>query len=170
MKANTDAKVLKAKLALNWAGPYKVLAVGPSSSVETPDCSPLGDNLLCLDLPSDLPGSDSRQRVAIERCKPCANPHDSSDIPTGGADAVCAQHFFKEIPSVPRHSRRCFGSPPTTGGGEDHRPPVGPGTRWSHRGAIQDALGGTLGTILGAENGPTTLSHPHFVLSGWHSG
>ena len=29
VKANTDAKVIKAKLALNWTGPYKVLAVGP---------------------------------------------------------------------------------------------------------------------------------------------
>ena len=43
---HTDAKVLKAKLALNWTGPYKVLAVGPCSSAETPDGSPLGDNLL----------------------------------------------------------------------------------------------------------------------------
>ena len=73
MKANTDAKVLKAKLALNWAGPYKVLAVGPSSSADTPDASTLGNNLLYLDIPSDLPGSDARRRVAIERCKPCAN-------------------------------------------------------------------------------------------------
>ena len=56
VKANTDAKVLKAKLALNWTGPYKVLAVGPCSSAETPDGSPLGDNLLYSDLPSDLPG------------------------------------------------------------------------------------------------------------------
>ena len=54
VKANTDAKVLKAKLALNWTVPYKVLAVGPCSSAETPDGSPLGDNLLYLDLPSDL--------------------------------------------------------------------------------------------------------------------
>ena len=45
--------------------------------------------------------------------------------------------------SVTRHSRRRFGSSPTTRSGEDHRPPVGPVTRWSHRGAIQDALGGT---------------------------
>ena len=80
-KANTDAKVLKAKLALNRTGPYKILAVGPCSSAETPDGSPLGDNLLCLDLPSDLPGSDARRRAAIERCKPCANPHDSNDVP-----------------------------------------------------------------------------------------
>ena len=81
VKANTDAKVLKAKLALNWTGPYKVLAVGPCSAAETPDGSPLGSNLLYLDLPSDLPGSDARRRVAIERCKPCANPHDSGDMP-----------------------------------------------------------------------------------------
>ena len=29
VKANTDAKVLKAKLALDWTGPYDALAVGP---------------------------------------------------------------------------------------------------------------------------------------------
>ena len=28
-KTDTDAKVLKAKLSLNWTGPYKVLTVGP---------------------------------------------------------------------------------------------------------------------------------------------
>ena len=28
-KTDTDAKVPKAKLSLNWTGPYKVLAVGP---------------------------------------------------------------------------------------------------------------------------------------------
>ena len=73
VKANTDAKVLKAKLELDWAGPYNVLAVGPCSSADTPDGSPLGDNFY-LDLPSDLPGSDARRCVAIEGCKPCANP------------------------------------------------------------------------------------------------
>ena len=81
VKANKDAKVLKAQHTLNWTGPYKVPAVGPCSSAETPDGSPLGDNLLYVDLPSDLPGSETRRRVAIERCKPYANPHDSSDMP-----------------------------------------------------------------------------------------
>ena len=81
VKVDTDAKVLKAKLALNRTGPYKVLAVGSCSTAETPDGSPLGRNLLYLDLPSDLPGSDARRCVAIERCKPCANPDDSGDIP-----------------------------------------------------------------------------------------
>ena len=50
VKANTDAKVFKAKLALNRTGPYKVLAVGPCSSAETPDGSLLGDDLLSLNL------------------------------------------------------------------------------------------------------------------------
>ena len=81
LKANTDAKVLKAQLALNWTGPYEVLAVGLCSSADTPVGSPLGDNLLYLDLPSHLPNSDARWRMAIERCKPCANPHDSSGMP-----------------------------------------------------------------------------------------
>ena len=81
MYNSSSAKVLKAKLALNWTGPYKALAVGPCSSAETPDGSPLVDNLLYLDLPSDLPDSDACRRVAIESFKPCANPHDSSDMP-----------------------------------------------------------------------------------------
>ena len=80
-EANTDAKVLKAKLALNWTGPYKILAVSPCSAAETPDGSPLGSNLLFFNIPSDLPGSDARRRVAIERFKPCANHHDSGDMP-----------------------------------------------------------------------------------------
>ena len=46
VKANTDAKVLTAKHALNWTGLYNFVAVGPCSSAETPDGSPLGDNLL----------------------------------------------------------------------------------------------------------------------------
>ena len=37
MKANTDAKVLKTKLALNWTGRYKVMAVGPCSAADTLD-------------------------------------------------------------------------------------------------------------------------------------
>ena len=46
VKANTDAKVLKAQLALNWTGPYKILAVGPYYAAETPDGLPLGSSLL----------------------------------------------------------------------------------------------------------------------------
>ena len=101
VKANTDAKVLKAKLALNWTGPYKVLAVGPCSAADTPDGSPLGSNLLYLDIPSDLPGSDARRRVAIERCKPCANSHDSGDMPKylpAGLTQYVLNKFSKKSP------------------------------------------------------------------------
>ena len=81
-------------------------------------------------------------------------------IPTGGADAV--------IPSARRHSRRRFGSPPTTSSGGDPWPPVVLRASCSHRGAIQDALGGILPTVLRAGNKPPTPSHPHFASLGRH--
>ena len=80
-KAGTDSKVLKAKLSLNWTGPFKILAVGPSPAEATPDGRPLASKLLFLDLPNDMPGADAPCRVSVVRCKPCANPHDSSDLP-----------------------------------------------------------------------------------------
>ena len=60
-KTDTDAKVLKAKLSLNWTGPYKVLAVGPCTPADAPDGSPLGAKLLYLDLLSGTPGTDARR-------------------------------------------------------------------------------------------------------------
>ena len=57
VKAGTDFKVLKAKLSLNWTGPFKVLAVGPSPAEATPDGRPLASKLLYLDLPNDMPGA-----------------------------------------------------------------------------------------------------------------
>lgn len=41
-----DAKVLQAKVSLNWASPYKVVAVGLCSSRDPPYGSPLGAKLL----------------------------------------------------------------------------------------------------------------------------
>ena len=89
------------QLALNWAGPYEILAVGLCSAAETPDGSPLGSNLHYLDLPSDMPGSDARRRVAIKRCKPCANPHDSGDMPKylpAGLTQYVVNIFSKKFP------------------------------------------------------------------------
>ena len=100
MKANTDANALKAKLALNWTDPYKILAVGPCSAAETPDGSPLGSNLVYLDPPSDLPGSDARRRVAIERCKLCAEPNDSGDVPKY-LPAGLTQYVLNNFPRSP---------------------------------------------------------------------
>ena len=83
-KTATDAKVLKAKLSLNWTGPYKALAVGSCTPADTPDGSPVGNKLLVLDLhsdmPGDMPGSDARRHVSVQRCRPCANPHDHGDM------------------------------------------------------------------------------------------
>ena len=45
-KAGTDAKVLKAKLALGSTGPFKILAGGPSQADAIPDGHPLGSKLL----------------------------------------------------------------------------------------------------------------------------
>ena len=76
-----DNKVLKEKLSLNWTGPFKIVAVGPSPAATQPDGRPLGDKLLYLDLPSNLSGAAAKPRVTVARCKPCANPYDVDDMP-----------------------------------------------------------------------------------------
>ncbi|CAB1116000.1 unnamed protein product [Ectocarpus sp. CCAP 1310/34] len=63
VQKDMDQMVLKAKFALSWTGPYKVLAVGPASADATPDGRPLARKLLYLDLPSDLSGPAARCRV-----------------------------------------------------------------------------------------------------------
>ena len=101
VKANTDSNVLKVTLTLDWTGPYKILAVSPRSTAETPDGSSFEGNLLYLDLPSDLPRSDARRRVAIDRCKPCANPHDGGDMPKylpARLKQYCAKYVSKKSP------------------------------------------------------------------------
>ena len=100
VRSGTDDKVLKAKLSLLWSGPLKGLAVGPCS--KAPDGSPLAAKLLYLDLPSDLPGKDSKRRVSVARCKPCANPHDAEDLPrflpTGLTQYVLNNYTTKSPP------------------------------------------------------------------------
>ena len=81
LRKGADNKVLKEKLSLNWTGPFKIIAVGPSSVADTPDGRPLGDKLLYLDLPSNFSGPDAKPRVTVAHCKPCANPYDADDIP-----------------------------------------------------------------------------------------
>ena len=79
-KKDTDAKVLRAKLSLNWTPPHKVVVVGPCTPVDTADGSPLGAKFLHLDQPSDMPGTDAQRRASVQRCKPCASPHDRGDM------------------------------------------------------------------------------------------
>ena len=96
-KAGKDAKVFETKFALNWTGPYKILAVDPCPSSDTPDGSPLGGKLFYLDLPTDMPGADAHRRVSVERCEPCTNPHDRGDMPKYLPEYVL-ENFTKKIP------------------------------------------------------------------------
>ena len=57
-KTDTDAKVLKAKLSLDWTVTYKVLALDSFNAADTPDGSSLGAKLQYLYLPSGMPGVD----------------------------------------------------------------------------------------------------------------
>ena len=81
LRKGADNKVLKEKLSLNWTGPLKIIAVGPSSATDTPDGRPLGDKMLYLDLPSNHSGPAAKPCVPVARCKPCANPYDADDLP-----------------------------------------------------------------------------------------
>ena len=105
VKANTDAEVLEAKLVLNWTGPCKILAVGPCGATETPDRSPLEDNLHHLDHLSGLLSLNARRHVPIERFQPCANPCDSADK-LQYLEAELKQYVLNTLPrsSVSRHS------------------------------------------------------------------
>ena len=98
-KMDTDAKVLKAKLSLNWTGPYKELAVGPCVPPDTPDGSPVGDKLLYLNLPPDVPGVDARRRVSVQRCKPCTG--DMSKYLPASLTQYVLKNFSKK--SLPYH-------------------------------------------------------------------
>ena len=80
VKKGTDATVLKTKFSFNWIAPFKILAVGPAPASAIPDGRPHHDKLLHFDLPSDVPGRDSKHRVSVLRCKPCRNPDDIHDL------------------------------------------------------------------------------------------
>ena len=55
------------KFSLNWTGPFKNVAVGPSPAANQLDRRPLEDKLLYLDLPSDLSGLAFKPHVTVAR-------------------------------------------------------------------------------------------------------
>lgn len=117
VRAGTDDKVLKAKLPLLWTDPFVILAVGPC--LKAPDRISLAAKLLFLDLPSDLPGTASKRRVSVVRCKPCLNPHDADDMPRfvpAGLIQVCSEQLHDQMSSVPCHGRRPVDPGRTSGG------------------------------------------------------
>ena len=80
VRKHTDDFVLTAKLSLNYTGPYKILAVGPATAEDTPNGKPVERRLLYLDLPSDMLGQESRNRISVLRCKPWTNPYDTDHV------------------------------------------------------------------------------------------
>lgn len=95
--------VLKVKLALD--GPLQKLCSWTMFSTDTPDGSPPSAIIVYLDLPSDMPVTDAHPRVSVKRRKPCANPHDNSDmsrcLPSEFTQYVL-NNFSDKIPPVPR--------------------------------------------------------------------
>lgn len=66
------------KLAFNWTGPYKAIAVGPE---KTSDGVEVGKNVLLLEVGKDDLGKGISPRVSVHRCKRCYNPHEKVDMP-----------------------------------------------------------------------------------------
>ena len=100
-KTDTDAKVLKAKLSINWTGPYKVLAVGPCTPADTPDGSPLGDKLLYLHLPSRHAWrgcSPARYGATLQAlCQPLRPRRHAQEF-SSGIGAIRVQQLLQESP------------------------------------------------------------------------
>ena len=98
MKAKTDAKVLKAKIALNRTVPKKLLDVGPCTTAETVDCSPPG-RTSCSWL--TLPACPVRTLVAVSPSN-ATNP-----APASTTAGTCpntpgpTQYVLNNIPKTP---------------------------------------------------------------------
>ena len=101
-QTDADAKVLKAKLSLNWTSPYEVLEVGPCTPAETPDGSRLGVKLLYLDLPSDMPGAESQRGVGTTLQALYHQPPQlraaTARIFSSRIDEICVYRLPQEIP------------------------------------------------------------------------
>ena len=116
VKAGTDFKVLKAKLSLNWTGPFKVLAVGPSPAEATPDGRPLASKLLYLDLPNDMPGAYAplpRRRGRRYRPNRTSRGRENHQPPVGTWPGRCRRHPLRDS---------LEGPPPTIEGARDEPP------------------------------------------------
>ena len=139
---------------------------------DTPDGPLLGAKLLYLGLPSDTSGADARRRVSVQRCKPCANPHDRGATPKY-LPAELTQYLLNNFSNNPPPYRvtqdDVLTLSSTTRSGEDHRTPIGSQSRWEHRGGVQDALDGSFWTVLEAGDGPPAFLPRVIALLGGHS-
>ena len=128
------------------------------------------NNLLYLDHPSEL-----RTLVGVwpsSAANPTPTPTTAGTCPNTyrGADAVCAHFFFPRNPLRTTSLKTMF-RPPSNCCRWSKSPVISRyGARWRHREAVQDALGGTLRTFLGARNGSPPLLLPHLALLGRNPG
>ena len=76
-----DSKTFKDEPSLDWTGPFKIVAVAPSPVANQPNGRLLGDELLYLDLPSNLSGPAAKPCVTVACFKPCANLYDADNMP-----------------------------------------------------------------------------------------
>lgn len=62
----------------------------------------MADKLLFVDLPSDMPGTDAKRRVSVQRCESCTNPPDPDVMPRfsnpGPTQYVLNRHAVKAPP------------------------------------------------------------------------
>ena len=67
---------LTAKLAQCWTCPYKILFVGPGTTISN---EKVGPSWLLIEVLKDEPGREINTRVSIYRCKKCFNPHGGAE-------------------------------------------------------------------------------------------
>ena len=96
VKAGTCAKVLNARFALNWTGPYTIFVIDPCPSGATREGS---TKLLQLGLPTDKPGPDAHRCVSVDRCKLRANLQDHGGMPRYLPDGL-TQHVINMLTDI----------------------------------------------------------------------
>ena len=109
-----------------------------------------------------MPGVDARRRVSVQRCKPCANPHDhggmSRYLLTSLTQSVLS-NFSKKSP--PNHVTQGDVSLPLQRLEVENI--IGHQSVRGRSGVIavisRDALDGSLWAVLGAGNGPPAFRH-----------
>ena len=97
-KTDTDVKVLKVKLSLNWTCPNKVLAVRPCTPADTPDGSPLGAKVLYWIYPSTCPARILAGAFLYNAASPVPTPATMATCRSIShrVDAIRARQYLQE--------------------------------------------------------------------------
>ena len=172
MRKDIDNKVLKEKLSLNWTGPFKIIAIGPSTATDTPDGRPLGDKLLYLDLPSNLsgPAAQPRDCSALQTlCQPVRCRLHTSTSPCRPY-AIRLTRLCDQVALLPRHHGRRLHPPDFNRCRQNHRSPMSSRSRRCNRCLIRDTLEWHPPPHMRTGIGSPSLPTPHSCLLGEWSG